>query len=343
MDGSADFLPASWTEGGTLPAFEPESDEFGKLVPKLKVINPGGNSRRSSGYMYLIVYGIIEIDEKGSSPKANKKDKIWCLGSFPLGVGKTLQSPEVLLDAVTSLSITVRRTAGYDEKIVYGTQKISPELQPWSDILRYGAVFPATKVCAHVEMLPLDKHLKFRPVFLTVTQLTDAGIYKVPRNVLEFRYKNAISFNLLVAVKIGADLSRHGIKGVVNEEGKEVTTFMVHIGNFARKRGKVYSADYCRKKVDKMDLRFSLGAIGGLSLHVRVCGKMSHALRAQLGYKKQVCYSLMDTNPYLNKFMWKYECAIDKVTAVFQPSVPTEFKIYNDVIIDHTGKIMQAV
>nr|WPV62426.1 MAG: matrix protein [Jingmen bat jeilongvirus 7] len=344
MEGRADFLPSSWAEGGVLPALEPEVDRLGLLLPQYRVINPGFNDRRSSGYMYLIVYGIVEIGKEGKVDKEQKqtKSKIWVLSAFPLGVGKTDSSVAQLLDAVTELDISVRRTAGYDEKIVFCTGKFRADLAPWRGILEYGAVFPALKTCTHVESLPLDKPLKFRPVFLTATLLTDAGVYKVPRSVLEFRYKNAISFNLLIQLKVGADLSKYGIKSTLSEDGKEVTTVMIHIGNFARRSGKIYSADYCRKKVDRMDLKFSLGAIGGLSFHIKVCGKMSHALRAQLGYKKQICYSLMDVNPFLNKFMWKYECSIEKVTAVFQPSVPREFKIYNDILIDHTGKILSS-
>ncbi|UBB42382.1 matrix protein [Wufeng Rhinolophus pearsonii paramyxovirus 1] len=338
MDGTATFHPRSWEEGSTLEAFEPEVDELGKIKPKYKLINPGFNDRKSSGYMYLIIYGIIELDK--DKPEEKSKNKVWCLSSFPLGVAKSLTNPEELLKSVIQLSITVRRTAGYDEKIVYGCQNIPPELSPWTTILQNGAVFPAIKVCSHIETIPLDKSLKMRPIFLAITLLTDAGVYKVPRNILDFRYRNAISFNLLVEIKIGMDLTKTGIKGILDEEGNHITTFMIHVGNFARRSGKVYSADYCRRKVDKMDLRFALGAIGGLSFHVRVAGKMSNALRAQLGYRQTICYSLMDTNPFLNKLMWKAECQINKVTAVFQPSVPREFKIYNDICIDHTGKIL---
>ncbi|WJL29519.1 matrix protein [Piparella virus] len=352
MEGIAEFHARSWEEGGTLTAFEPEIDDNGKLIPKVKVVNPGLNDRKGTGYMYLIVYGIVEggrdqtpmqrRKERSSIITKSSKNKIWCVASFPLGVGKSHASPESLLDAITQLNITIRRTAGYDEKIVFGTNNIPGELYPWNKILSNGAIFSALKVCSNIELVPLDLPLKMRPVFLTITMLTDAGVYKVPRSILEFRYKNAISFNLLIEIAIGADLTGTGIKGKVDEKGNHITSFMVHVGNFARKRGRIYSVDYCRQKVDRMDLKFSLGAIGGLSLHVRVGGKMSKTLRAQLGYRKQICYSLMDTNPFLNKLMWKYECTINKVCAVFQPSVPRDFAIYDDILIDHTGKIMQT-
>lgn len=338
MDGTADFSERSWADGSVLEAFEPEVDDLGKLKPKYKLINPGFNDRKSSGYMYLIMYGIIEIDK--SKTDERNKEKLWCLSSYPMGVAKSQSSPEDLLRAVCSLEITVRRTAGYDEKIVYGCVNIQPELIPWNPVLNNGAVFSAIKVCSHIESIPLNRPLKMRPVFLAITMLTDAGVYKIPKSILDFRYKNAISFNLLVEIKIGMDLTKTGIRGKLDDTGNYITTFMIHIGNFARRSGKVYSADYCRRKVDKMDLRFSLGAIGGLSFHVRVAGSMSNALKAQLGYRQSICYSLMDTNPYLNKLMWKAECTINKVIGVFQPSVPREFKIYNDICIDHTGKIL---
>lgn len=338
MEGSAEFSPRSWEEHGILEAFDVEADQNGKLIPKVKVVTPGTNNRKGNGYMYLITSGFIEDDTE--DPNNPKKGQTWTLASLPLGVGKTYTSPEQLLNAVTQLKITVRRTAGFDEKLVFGASNILPDLHPWSGILGQGAVFSAVKVCASIESIPLDRTLKFRPVFLTITHLNDAGVYRVPRVISEFRHKNAISFNLLVKLKIGGEFAHSGIKGQVDDKGNTITTFMVHIGNFARKNGKVYSAEYCKKKVERMDLKFALGAIGGLSLHVRIDGKMSKVLKAQLGYKKIICYPLMDINPSLNKLMWKYECLIEQVIAVFQPSVPPDFKIYNDVLIDHTGRIL---
>ncbi|UOL48920.1 matrix protein [Wufeng Apodemus chevrieri jeilongvirus 1] len=335
--GTADFFESSWEEGGTLTAIDPETDSKGRLIPKYRIINPGRNNRKSGGYMYLLVHGIIEE----RNPERNSAKNFKTFAAFPLGVGKSNASPQDLLDSIVSLDITVRRTAGSSEMLVFGTGNVSGTLYPWKNIFTTGSIFPAIKVCGNVDMVAVDKQQRFRPVFLTITLLTDAGIYKVPKNILDFRMANAVSFNLLIELLVGADFTTAGIKGKVNESGDRVTTFMIHIGNFLRKNGKEYSVDYCRQKVDRMDLRFSLGAVGGLSLHVNIMGKMSHALRAQLGYKSSICYSLMDTNPYLNKVMWKAECKINKVTAVLQPSVPKEFKIYEDVLIDHTGKIMK--
>lgn len=347
MAGRADFSRRSWEEGGTLYAIDAEADENGRLIPKVRVVNPGWNDRKTTGYMYMIVYGIIEEKEKAQNSKhssSNQKPGTRgprAFGSFPLGVGKSSADPEELLKAVTALEITVRRTAGAAEKLVFGVSNVAPILNPWSKILTNGAIFSAIKVCSNVDVVSVDCALRLRPIFLTITLLTDAGIYMVPRNVLDFRMNNAVSFNLLVTLQVGADFTTSGVKGIVTEDGERVTTFMIHIGNFMRKQGKAYSVDYCRRKVDRMDLRFSLGAVGGLSIHVRVAGKMSKALRAQLGYKRSICYSLMDTNPYLNRVMWKSECSIKNVTAVFQPSVPKDFKIYDDILIDHTGKIMK--
>lgn len=347
MAGKAEFSKRSWEEGGTLEAIDAQADENGRLIPRVRVVNPGWNDRKSTGYMYMIIYGIIEERER-SNPSALNTTKSTtrprgprAFGAFPLGVGKSSSDPEELLKAVIDLDITVRRTAGASEKIVFGVTNSSAVLSPWSNIFRNGAIFSAIKVCSNVDVVAVDCALKLRPIFLTITLLTDAGIYMVPKSVLDFRMNNAVSFNLLVTLHIGADFTNSGVKGVVTEDGERVTTFMIHIGNFTRKKKKPYSVDYCRRKVDRMDLRFSLGAVGGLSLHVRVAGKMSKMLHAQLGYKRSICYSLMDTNPYLNRVMWKSECSIKNVTAVFQPSVPKDFRIYDDILIDHTGKILK--
>ncbi|UQM99589.1 matrix protein [Meliandou mastomys virus] len=335
--GVAEFRNSSWEEGGTLVAIDAEADQSGRLIPKYRVINPGRNSRKSAGYMYLLIYGIVEEKESTQIPKKGKKT----FASFPLGVGRSTALPQDLLDAILLLDITVRRTCGSSEMLVYGSNQVSTVLAPWAEILTKGAIFPAIKVCMNVDLVAVDRPQRFRPVFLTITLLTDTGVYKIPRNILDFRMANAVSFNLLVELSIGSDFTNSGVKGIITEDGDHVTTFMIHIGNFLRRNKKEYSVDYCRQKIDKMDLRFALGAVGGLSLHVTVAGRMSNALRAQLGYKSTICYSLMDTNPYLNKVMWKSECSIKKVTAVLQPSIPKEFKVYEDVLIDHTGKIMK--
>ncbi|UED37225.1 matrix protein [Jeilongvirus chaetodipodis] len=346
MAAKSDFLSSSWEDGGTLVAIDAEADENGRLIPKYRVINPGWNSRKSHGYMYLLLYGIIEEKEKRDSNASRDKGKprngFKTFGAFPLGVGKSRASPQDLLDAILDLEITVRRTAGSGEKIVYGCSGAQSILSPWSDILSNGAIFSALKVCNNVDCIMLERPQRFRPIFLSITLMTDKGIYKIPRNIADFRMRNGISFNLLVELSVGADMSSSGIKGIITEDGERITTFMVHIGNFVRKMGKEYSTAYCQQKVEKMDMRFSLGAIGGLSLHIKIAGKMSNALRAQLGYKTIICYSLMDTNPFLNRLMWKAECSIRKVTAVFQPSVPKDFRIYEDVLIDHTGKILRG-
>lgn len=347
MAGKAEFNPSSWQEGGTLEAIEAEADESGHLIPKVRVINPGWNNRKSTGYMYLLIYGIIEEkeqDKKRPNLEKYNRQKVKgprAFGAFPLGVGKSDADPEDLLEAILSLEITVRRTAGAGERLVMGTSNIPGILLPWSGILGKGAIFQAIKVCSNVDVVLLDRPQRLRPIFLTITRLTDAGIYKVPSSILDFRMDNAVSFNLLIELLIGSDFTTSGVKGYINEEGQRITTFMLHIGNFARKKKKPYSVDYCRQKVEKMGLKFSLGAIGGLSFHVCISGKMSNVLRAQLGYKKSIVYSLMDINPSLNRVMWKSECSINKVTAVFQPSVPKDFKVYDDILIDNTGKILK--
>nr|WIU81513.1 matrix protein [Niviventer confucianus jeilongvirus] len=337
MAGCADFLPSTWEDGGTLRAFDAELDDDGHLIPRVRVVNPGLNSRKSSGYLYLILYGIVEEKES----KGAKDRGFRTFASFPLGVGKSRSSPDELLKECLSLDVTVRRTAGSNEKVVYGCSRVPEKLLPWSSVLGTGSIFPANKVCCNIDLILLDRAQRFRPIFLTITKLTDSGVYQIPRAILDFRMHRAISFNLLVYLKVGADFTGCGVKGIYNEDGEKLVTFMIHIGNFVRKNGKEYSVEYCKQKVDRMSLMFALGAIGGLSFHIIVKGKMSKVLRAQMGYKRQICYSLMDVNPALNKVMWKAECQIDKVSAVFQPSVPKDFKIYDDVLIDNTGKILK--
>lgn len=338
IESLRNFSPATWEENGLLTKIEPETDEKGKLVPKYKVYNPGHNERKSGGYQYLICYGFVE-DDLSDSPK-NTRGKIRTIAALPLGVGKTLSTPEDILSEVCSLRITVRRTAGSTEKIVYGITGPISHLAPWRKMIQNGSIFNANKVTRHVESIPLTLGQRLRVFFLSITKLTDSGVYMIPKSILDFRANNAVSFNLLVTLKIDADISQAGIKGIISEKGEKVVTFMLHVGNFKRKLGKIYSVEYCQRKVDKMMMIFSLGSVGGLSFHIKITGKLSKRLFAQIGFQRNICYSLMDINPWLNKLTWNNTCEIRKVSAVLQPSVPRDFNLYEDVFIDNTGKIL---
>nr|AJP33318.1 matrix protein [Cedar virus] len=334
-----DFLEKTWREGSKIDKITPEVDENGNMVPKYVVFNPGKNERKTSGYQYMICYGFIEDGPINGSPRV--KGNIRTTASFPLGVGKTYSSPEEILQELTTLKITVRRTAGSNEKLVYGTTGPLNHLYPWYKVLTGGSIFSAVKVCRNVDQILLDRPQILRIFFLSITKLTDKGVYMIPKSVLDFRSDNSMAFNLLVYLKIDTDITKAGIRGIVNKEGERITSFMLHIGNFTRRGGKHYSVEYCKRKIDKMKLTFALGTIGGLSLHIRIDGRISKRLQAQVGFQRNICYSLMDINPWLNKLTWNNSCEIHKVTAVIQPSVPKDFMLYEDILIDNTGKILK--
>ncbi|AFH96009.1 matrix protein [Ghana virus] len=340
MEAITNFMPYTWEFGGSLNKVEPELDENGSMIPKVRVLNPGYNDRKSSGYQYLICYGFVE--DIRSESNGDKKPTIRTTASFPLGVGRSDASPENLLDEVCKLSITVRRTSGAEEKIVYGVSGGILYLDPWKKVLKNGAIFTATKVCRNIECVLVDKHQSLRIFFLSITKLTDRGYYTIPRRMLEFRYNNAIALNLLVTLAISTDTTKSGVRGIKNEDGFTLVTFMTHMGNFQRRAGKTYSLEYCSRKVDKMKMKFSLGAIGGLSFHVRIDGVISKRLFAEMGFRRNICYCLIDINPWINKLTWSNTCEIRNVAAVLQPSVPRDFMIYDDVFIDNTGKILPS-
>ncbi|AHM23775.1 matrix protein [Mojiang virus] len=339
MEATSDFKDATWQDGGLLKSIDAELDEQGYMIPKYRVINPGGNERKTMGYMYLIAYGFVE--DVLNDHKTQQKPKIRTVAAYPFGVGSSDSSPEDLLKSACALDVSVRRTAGATEKIVMGARGTLGCLAPWSSVLNNGAIFNASKICNNVDLIQLGTPQRLRIFFLSITLLTDKGIYKIPKTVLEFRESNAVAFNLLVSLRIDTDLTRAGMKGIVDKEGRRLATFMLHIGNFVRRGRKPYSIEYCKKKVENMALIFSLGAVGGLSLHVRFTGKLSKRLIASMRFHRNICFSLMDINPGLNKLTWNHECEIQKITAVFQPSIPKDFKIYDDVLIDNTGKILK--
>ncbi|UQM99625.1 matrix protein [meleucus virus] len=333
-----DFLPSTWATKGSLEDIRPEYDHEGKIKPRVRVVDPGAGTRRTGGYMYLFLQGIIEDSLPDYEPATRPPGRT--LAAYPLGVGQSIAGPYELLAACMELSIVVRRTVGSTEKLVFYNCTPLNVLGPWKAMLQNGCIFDANKVCKRVEEIPLEKDQKFRPIYLTITLLTDSGLYKTPSFVQDIRADNAVAFNLLVKLSTGQGIMSKLYPAAGHREAEGSVSFMVHVGLFMRGRKKAYSHDYCRLKVERMNLQFSLGGVGGVSFHMRIQGKMSKSLHAQLGFHRSVCYSLMDINPSLNKVLWRTQCSIQSVTAVFQPSVPSEFKIYNDVMIDHTGKIL---
>lgn len=187
-------------------------------------------------------------------------------------------------------------------------------------------------MCNAVNPIPLDTPQRFHAVHMSITRLSNNGHHTVPRRMLEFRSVNAVAFNLLVTLRTDKAIGPGKI--IDNAEQLPEATSTVHIGNFRRKKSEVHSADHCKMKIEKMGLVFALGGIGGTSLHIRSTGKMSKTLHAQLGFKKTPCYPLMDINEDPNRSLWRSRCKIARIQAVLQPSVPQEFRIYDDVIIN---------
>nr|ATS17276.1 matrix protein [Morbillivirus caprinae] len=321
-----DFDKSAWDVKGSIARIEPTTYHDGRLVPQVRVIDPGLGDRKDECFMYLFLLGVIEDNDPLSPPVGRT------FGSLPLGVGRSTAKPEELLREATELDIVVRRTAGLNEKLVFYNNTPLSLLTPWRKVLTTGSVFSANQVCNAVNLVPLDTPQRFRVVYMSITRLSDNGYYSVPRRMLEFRSANAVAFNILVTLRIenGTNPRRY----IVGSWGNPEVTFMVHVGNFRRKKNEVYSADYCKMKIEKMGLVFALGGIGGTSLHIRSTGKMSKTLHAQLGFKKILCYPLMDINEDLNRYLWRAECRIVKIQAVLQPSVPQEFRVYDDVIIN---------
>ncbi|CAE55656.1 matrix protein [Dolphin morbillivirus] len=321
-----DFDRSAWDVKGSIAPIEPTTYPDGRLIPQVRVIDPGLGDRKDECFMYIFLLGILEDNDIMSPPIGRT------FGSLPLGVGRSTAKPEELLKEATELDIVVRRTAGLNEKLVFYNNTPLMLLTPWKKVLTAGSVFSANQVCNAVNLIPLDTPQRFRVVYMSITRLSDNGCYRVPRKMLEFRSANALAFNILVTIRIeNAGIVSRPYMSMMRDPQ---ATFMIHIGNFRRKKNEAYSADYCKMKIEKMGLVFALGGIGGTSLHIRCTGKMSKTLHAQLGFKKILCYPLMDVNEDLNRYLWRAECKIVRIQAVLQPSVPQEFRVYDDVIIN---------
>nr|DAZ91185.1 TPA_asm: matrix protein [Raton olivaceo morbillivirus] len=326
-----DLPPESWDQKGSLIPIQTDTSPDGKLIPKVRVIEPGLGDKRGVGVLYLLLHGVIE--DVSLTPIGRT------FGAFPLGFGRSHSSPDELLKAVLQLRISVRRTAGSTEKLVFYNTEPLGILTPWRKVLNGGCLFNASHVCNAVECIPLDVPQCFRPVYLTITVLSDSGTYIIPKLIQDIRADGCLSFNLLFTLKVGKNLDTYEQSRSVEAESDKLMTFMIHIGIFKRSRNKVYSGTYCMQKVEKMKLAFALGCVGGVSLHIRVLGKMSKVLQSMLGFRKNVVYPLMYVNSHLNKLLWRTECSIEKVVGVLQPAVPSDFKIYDDIVADVTNLV----
>nr|P36356.1 RecName: Full=Matrix protein [Measles virus strain Yamagata-1]pir/B60285/ matrix protein - subacute sclerosing panencephalitis virus (strain Yamagata-1) [Measles morbillivirus] len=288
--------------------------------------------------MHMFPLGVVEDSDPPGPPIGRAS------GSPPPGAGRSTAKPEELLKEATEANIVVRRTAGLNEKLAFHNNTPPTLPTPRRKAPTTGSVLNANQACNAVNLAPLDTPQRFRAVYMSITRPLDNGYYTVPRRMLEFRSVNAVAFNLLVTLRIDKAIGPGKI--IDNAEQLPEATFMVHIGDFRRKKSEVYSADYCKMKIEKMGLVFALGGIGGTSLHTRSTGKMSKTLHAQLGFKKTSCYPPMDINEDLNRLLWRSRCKIVRIQAVLQPSVPQELRIYDDVIInDDQGvfKVLQTV
>nr|P22046.1 RecName: Full=Matrix protein [Rinderpest virus (strain Kabete O)]AAA47398.1 envelope matrix protein (M) [Rinderpest morbillivirus] len=321
-----DFDKSAWDVKGSIQPIGPKTYSDGRLIPQVRVIDPGLGVRKDECFSYIFLWGLSEDSDPLSPPIGRT------FGSLPLGVGRSTARPEELLKEATILDILVRRTAGFNEQLVFYDNSPLKVLTPWKKVLTSGSVFNANQVCETVNLIPLDFYQRFRVVYMSITRLSDNGGYDIPRHWPEFRSMNAIAFNSLVTIRFEQSPIEHW--RILNSEHLLVATFMVHIGNFQRKKTDMYSADYCKPKIEKMGLVFALGGIGGTSLHIRATGKMSKTLWALEGFKKHLCYPLMDINEDLNRELWRSKCKIVRIQAVLQPSVPQDFRVYRDVIIE---------
>nr|AEP95738.1 matrix protein [Measles morbillivirus] len=321
-----DFDKSARDIKGSIAPTQPTTHSDGRLVPQARTTDPGPGDRKDERSMHTPLLGVAEDSDPPGPPIGRAP------GSPPLGVGRSTAKPEELLKEATEPDTVVRRTAGLNEKPAPYNNTPPTLLTPWRKVPTTGSVPNANQVCNAVNPTPLDTPQRLRAIHTSITRPSDNGHHTAPRRMLEFRPVNAVAFNPLATLRIDKAIGPGKITD--NAEQPPEATSMVHIGNLRRKKSEVYSADYCKMEIEKMGLVFALGGIGGTSLHIRSTGKMSKTLHAQLGFKKTLCYPLMDINKDLNRLLWRSRCKIVRIQAVFQPSAPQEFRIYDDVIIN---------
>ncbi|QJE38109.1 matrix [Respirovirus rupicaprae] len=341
------FPKSSFTENGDLEPLPLKVDDNKKAIPHIRVVKIGNPPKHGLRYLDVFLLGFFEMekvkDRYGSVSDLDTEPgyKVCGSGSLPIGLAKYSGSDQDLLQAAIKLDIEVRRTVKATEMIVYTVQNIKPELYPWANRLRKGMIFDAQKVALAPQCLPLDRGIKFRVIFVNCTAIGSITLFKIPKSMAMLSLPNTISINLQVHIKTGIQTDSKGVVQILDEKGEKSLNFMVHLGLIKRKIGKMYSIEYCKQKIEKMRLIFSLGLIGGISLHINATGSISKSLASQLTFKREICYPLMDLNPHLNIVIWASSVEITRVDAIFQPSLPGEFRYYPNIIAKGVGKIRQ--
>nr|AGT75308.1 matrix protein [Human respirovirus 3]BEI32403.1 matrix protein [Respirovirus pneumoniae]ARA15337.1 matrix protein [Human respirovirus 3]ATN45416.1 matrix protein [Human respirovirus 3]AWD85041.1 matrix protein [Human respirovirus 3] len=341
------FPESSFSENGHIEPLPLKVNEQRKAVPHIRVAKIGNPPKHGSRYLDVFLLGFFEMERiKDKYGSVNDLDsdpgyKVCGSGSLPIGLAKYTGNDQELLQAATKLDIEVRRTVKAKEMVVYTVQNIKPELYPWSSRLRKGMLFDANKVALAPQCLPLDRSIKFRVIFVNCTAIGSITLFKIPKSMASLSLPNTISINLQVHIKTGVQTDSKGVVQILDEKGEKSLNFMVHLGLIKRKVGRMYSVEYCKQKIEKMRLIFSLGLVGGISLHVNATGSISKTLASQLVFKREICYPLMDLNPHLNLVIWASSVEITRVDAIFQPSLPGEFRYYPNIIAKGVGKIKQ--
>nr|UQS35859.1 matrix protein [Respirovirus suis]UQS35877.1 matrix protein [Respirovirus suis]UQS35889.1 matrix protein [Respirovirus suis]UQS35937.1 matrix protein [Respirovirus suis] len=339
------FPKLSYEEHGYMEPLPLRTGPDKKAVPHIRIIKIGDPPKHGNRYLDILLLGFYEIPKEvgtyGSVSDLTRPTgyTICGSGSLPIGIARYLGTDQELLKASVELKVTVRRTVRSSEMIVYMVDSIPPAMMAWASRLKRGMIFNANKVALAPQCLPIDKDIRFRVVFVNGTSLGSITIAKVPKTLADLALPNSISVNLMVSLKTGASTESKGIIPTLNEKGDKVLNFMVHLGLIHRKVGRVYSMEYCKGKIEKMRLIFSLGLVGGISFHVQLTGVVSKSFVGQLGGKKEICYPLMDVNPHMNLVIWAASVEITGVDAVFQPSIPRDFKYYPNVVAKNIGKI----
>nr|UCZ51387.1 M [Eptesicus fuscus orthorubulavirus] [Eptesicus fuscus orthorubulavirus] len=321
---------------------EIETNKEGKklLVKQIRVRTLGHADQDSESICFLNSYGFIKEAPKEEEfiredrPPESKITLTACM--LPLGPGPNIRSPNQLLKSAADMKISVRKTAGSREQVIFHVTRAPPILQNFQFIRERYACVSSDKFIKSPGKIRAGPDYCYIITFLSLTYCPISQKFKVPRPLLSFRSTRMRSVHLEVIFKIQCSSDSPLKKGLITDDEKGVpkASVWIHLCNFYKGRNitKTYDEAYFAEKCKKMALSVGISDLWGPTIVVHAEGKIPKAASLFFNSRGWALHPLSDAAPTLAKSLWSIGCEILEVNAILQGSDYSSLLLSSDVL-----------